>query len=80
MFPFSHRSNLERMETELDDITNKEAVDNAIKEFLGSSHPIELILQEDPSNSGQHASTTSPLVRAIRNMGGRILEERKFNE
>ena len=80
MFPFSHRSNLERMETELDDITNKEAVDNAIKEFLGSSHPIELILQEDPSNSGQHASTTSPLVRAIRNMGGRILEERKFDE
>ena len=80
MFPFSHRSNLERMETELDDITNQEAVDNAIKEFLGSSHPIELILQEDPSNSGQHASTTSPLVRAIRNMGGRILEERKFDE
>ena len=80
MFPFSHRSNLERMETELDDIANQEAIDDAIQQFLGSTYPIKLILQEDPSNSGQSASSTSHLVRAIRNMGGRILEERKIDE
>ncbi|HBL56235.1 MAG TPA: hypothetical protein DDZ36_10285, partial [Deltaproteobacteria bacterium] len=63
-----------------DDIANQEAIDDAIQQFLGSTYPIKLILQEDPSNSGQSASSTSHLVRAIRNMGGRILEEREIDE
>ncbi len=74
ILPFSHRSNMERMESELQEAKGSDAVKNAINHYLGKPYEIKLTVLE---NAGRRpAAATSPLVRAARNMGGRILDER----
>ena len=78
VLPFNHRSNMERMASELEEITNREALEKTFHKFLGKTYEIKLTLNEDTSQL--HSSANSPLVRAVRLMGGRILEERKIGE
>ncbi len=74
VLPFSHRSNMERMESELREVEGSDAIKNAINHYLGKPYEIKLTVLE---NSGSRpAAVSSPLVRAARNMGGRILDER----
>ncbi|MCZ6866960.1 MAG: DNA polymerase III subunit gamma/tau [Chloroflexi bacterium] len=79
VLPFSHRSNMERMEAELEEVESREAIEKALQQFLGESYQIKLTLHGGASNS-RPASVSSPLVRAARQMGGRILDERKIDE
>ena len=79
VLPFSHRSNKERMESELGEVEGREAVEKALQQFLGKPYEVKLTLHGDANNSGP-ASMNSVLVRAARQMGGRILDERKIDE
>ena len=80
VLPFSHRSNMERMEAELEDVQGRMAIEEALRQFLGASYQIKLTLHGGESGGGRPAAVTSPLVRAARALGGRILEERKIDE
>ena len=80
VLPFSHRSNMERMEAELEEVESRVAIEEALQQFLGSSYAIQLILHDSTPSNDRPASATSPLVRAVRAMGGRVLEERKIDE
>ena len=80
VLPFSHRSNMERMQAELEEVESRAAIEEALQQFLGSSYAIKLTLHDSTSSNDRPASATSPLVRAVRAMGGRVLEERKIDE
>ena len=74
---FAHRSNLERMQEELDDPQGIKTVEQAMVKSLGTTYRLELTLGDSDASSGPTASSRSPLVRAALNMGARILEERE---
>ena len=74
VLPFSHRSNMERMESELGEVEGSAAVKNALNHYLGKPYEIKLTLLENANN--RPAAMSSALVRAARQMGGRILDER----
>ena len=74
VLPFGHRSNMERMESELREAEGSAAIKNAINQYLGKPYEIKLTLLEN--STSRPASVSSPLVRAARKMGGRILDER----
>ena len=80
VLPFSHRSNMERMEAELEEAQSRMAIEEALKQFLEASYQIKLTLHGGDSGGGRPAAATSPLVRAARALGGRILEEGKVDE
>ena len=80
VLPFSHRSNMERMEAELEEAQSRMAVEEALRQFLEASYQIKLTLHGGDSGGGRPAAATSPLVRAARALGGRILEEGKVDE
>ena len=79
VLPFNHRSNMERMESELGEVEGREAIAKALQQFLGKPYEVKLTLHDNANNNGP-ASKSSALVRAARQMGGRILEERKIDE
>ena len=80
VLPFSHRSNMERMEAELEEAQSRMAIEEALRQFLEASYQIKLTLHGGDSGGGRPAAATSPLVRAARALGGRILEEGKVDE
>ena len=80
VLPFSHRSNMERMEEELEEVENRNAIEKALRQFLGESYQIRLTLHGGDTGNSRPAAATSPMVRAARQMGGRIVEERKIDE
>ena len=73
---FAHRSNLERMQEELDDPQGIRTVNEALGKSLGTTYRLKLTLANDSGGDGLPTSTQSPLVRAAQSMGARILEER----
>ena len=73
---FAHRSNLERMQEELDDPQSMKTVNEAFGKSLGTTYRLRLTLAQDNGGDGIPMSTQSPLVRAAQSMGARILEER----
>ena len=75
---FSHRSNLERMQQELDDPQSLKAINEAIAQSLGNSYHLRLTLDGNAKSSIISSPTESPLVRAAMGMGARILEEREL--
>ncbi len=79
VLPFSHRSNMERMEEELAEVGGRETLAKALERFLGKSYPIRLTLHGDANNS-RAAASNSVLVRTAKQMGGRIIEERDIHE
>ncbi len=75
---FSHRSNLERMQQELDYPQSLKAINEAIAQSLGNSYHLRLTLDGNAKSSIISSPTESPLVRAAMGMGARILEEREL--
>ena len=77
ILPFSHRSNMERMESELKEAEGSAAVKNALNHYLGKPYDVKLTLLDNTNN--RPAAMSSALVRAARQMGGRILDERTID-
>ena len=77
VLPFSHRSNMERMESELREAEGSAAVKNALNHYLGKPYDVKLTLLDNSNN--RPAAMSSALVRAARQMGGRILDERTID-
>jgi DNA polymerase-3 subunit gamma/tau len=77
VLPFTHVTNMERMQEEMDDPTARGLVTQVISECFGQSYDLKITLAEGNGSSGAYpkASQTSPLVRAAMGMGARILEE-----
>ena len=76
VLPFRNRSNMERMQEEMDDPQGRRLVAEAVREFFEASD-FRLSLLGD--NSGGSVPTrpaqSSPLVRAALGMGARLVEE-----
>ena len=77
VLPFSHRSNMERMESELREVEASTAIKNALNHYLGKPYDVKLTLLDNANN--RPAAMSSALVRAARQMGGRILDERTID-
>ena len=77
VLPFSHRSNMERMESELREAEGSAAIKNALNHYLGKPYDVKLTLLDNTNN--RPAAMSSALVRAARQMGGRILDERTID-
>lgn len=80
VLPFNYRSNKERMEEELQELSSRQVIESALEQFLGSSYELRLTLRDGGANGGMSASATSPLVRSARAMGGRVIEEKRIDE
>ena len=77
VLPFTHSTNMERMQDEMDDPTNRGLVMQVIGECFGQPYDFRITLADGDGQGGAKpkASQTSPLVRAAMGMGARILEE-----
>ena len=64
------------MEGELREAEGSDAVKKAINHYLGKPYEVKLTLLDNATT--RPAAVSSPLVRAARNMGGRILDERNI--
>jgi DNA polymerase III subunit gamma/tau len=74
--PFTHRTNLERMQEELEDPNGRKMLSDAIEKFFGQAYGVQLTLVSDNGEAGPGRSTQqSPLVRTALGMGARIVEE-----
>ena len=76
MLSFAHRSNLERLQEELDNPQGQKAVEDAVLKVLGVSYQVRLTQSVDERAGAGPSSAQSPLVRAAMSMGARIVEER----
>jgi DNA polymerase-3 subunit gamma/tau len=73
---FTHRTNMERMQEEMEDPNGRRMVAEAVGKFFGESYTFKLTLNGDSGDSGATRSMQqSPLVRTALGMGARILEE-----
>ena len=73
---FSHRTNMERMQEEMEDPNGRRMVSEAVEKFFGTPYVFKLILMEEKGDSGSTRSAQqSPLVRAALGMGARIIQE-----
>ena len=75
VLPFSHRSNMERTEAELEEYTCKNAVNEAMEKYLGHVYEIKLTLREGGNGSSYSTLLGNPMVRAARALGGKIIKE-----
>ena len=76
VLPFTNRTNLERMEEEMDDPAGRRMVAEAVEKFFGTAYPFRLTLTGDAdSMGGPRQSQHSHLVRTALGMGARIIEE-----
>ena len=78
VLPFTNRTNLERMQEELEDPNGQRMMAEAVGQFFGESCGFRLTLAgENGNGNGGNARIiqNSPLVRTALGMGARILEE-----
>ncbi|MEE2687285.1 MAG: DNA polymerase III subunit gamma/tau [Chloroflexota bacterium] len=77
IMPFSNRTNLERMQEEMQDPQTYKIVQEAVSLNFSNTQEFELSLNEDKGSGedGQKVAQNSPLVRAAIGMGARIVEE-----
>ena len=77
VMPFTHNTNMERMQEEMADPTSKGLVTQVIGECFGQPYDFRITLAEGNGSGGANHKTSqnSPLVRAAMGMGARILEE-----
>jgi DNA polymerase III subunit gamma/tau len=74
--PFTHRTNMERMQEELEDPNGRKMLSDAIEKFFGQAYGVRMTLISDNGEAGSGRSTQqSPLVRTALGMGARIVEE-----
>ena len=75
---FTNRTNLERMEEEMEDPAGRKMVAEAVERFFGTAYPFRLTLTGETGNGeATHPSQQSHLVRTALGMGigARIIEE-----
>jgi DNA polymerase-3 subunit gamma/tau len=80
VLPFTHQSNLERMQEELDDPKGRQLLTEAVARSFGTPYNLKLTLAADPGGGAGTGRTSrqtqqSSLVRAAQGMGGRIIRE-----
>jgi DNA polymerase-3 subunit gamma/tau len=77
VLPFTHRTNMERMQEEMDDPNGRRMVSEAVEKSFGETYTFRLTLVGDnvDSNGGTRSAQQSPLVRTALGMGARIIEE-----
>ena len=77
VLPFSHRTNMERMQEEMEEPNGHQLVTEAVAKCFGESYGFRLTLNEETGNGGEPRQTAqrSPLVRTAMGMGARIVEE-----
>ena len=81
VLPFSHQSNMERMQEELDDPKGRQLLTEAVAQSFGTPYNFKLTLAADPGSGPSGAGRTSrqaqqsSLVRAAQGMGARIIRE-----
>jgi len=77
VLPFSHRTNMERMQEEMEEPNGHRMVTEAVAKFFGESYAFKLTLNGE-SGDGEETlrpAQRSPLVRTAMGMGARIVEE-----
>lgn len=74
---FANRANLERMQEEMEDPNGRRLVSEAVEHHFGTAYEFRLALSEEngSANNSQRTAQNSPLVRAAKAMGARIVEE-----
>ena len=77
IMPFSNRTNLERMQEEMEDPQTYKLVQEAVSVNFSNTQAFELSLNEvkGTGEESYRAAQNSPLVRAAIGMGARIVEE-----
>ncbi len=75
VLPFSHRSNMERTEAELEEYTCKTAVNEAMEKYLGRVYEIKLTLRDSSNGSSSSSLLGNPMIRAAKTLGGKIIKE-----
>lgn len=75
---FAHRSNMERMQEELDSAEGRRAFDEVIVRAMGGRFQVKLELASGGNGAGvRSAAQRSYLVRAAQSMGARVVSERE---
>ena len=75
---YPSRSNVERLQQELDNPESKRALDDAIAKAMGSLFQVEVALSNGANGGGmRRASQSSHLVQAAQAMGARVIGERE---
>ena len=75
---YPSRSNVERLQQELDNPESKRALDDAIAKAMGSKFQVEVALSNGANGAGlRRASQSSHLVQAAQAMGARVISERE---
>ena len=78
---YPSRSNVERLQQELDNPESKRALDQAIANAMGSKYEVQVALSDGGNGGGtRSASQSSHLVQAARAMGARVVYEREDPE
>jgi hypothetical protein len=77
VLPFAHRTNMERMQEEMEDPNGRRMVSEAVEKSFGETYTFRLTLVGDNGDSkgGTRSAQQSPLVRTALGMGARIIEE-----
>ena len=75
---YPSRSNVDRLQQELDNPESRRALDDAIAKAMGGKFQIKVAFVNGSSGSGsQSAAQNSPLVRAAMSMGARVISEKE---
>ena len=78
---YPSRSNVERMQQELDIPESKRALYDAIANAMGTKYEVQVALSDGANGSGaRRASQASHLVQAAQAMGARVVNEREERE
>lgn len=75
---YPSRSNVDRMQQELDNPESRRALDDAIAKAMGGKFQVKVMFVNGSSGSGsQSAAQNSHLVRAAMSMGARVISEKE---
>ncbi|MCH9009215.1 MAG: DNA polymerase III subunit gamma/tau [Chloroflexi bacterium] len=78
---FPHRSNMERMEKELEDPETRRKINEVLTKAMGSPYELQLEMANGGNGaSGQSVAQRSHLVRAAQSMGASVLSEKEEEE
>ena len=82
VLPFRHKSNMERMQEELDNPVSQQKMTEALASHFGEGCDYRLTMSNAQQANGNANKTAqqSPLVRAALGMGARILQEQEVEE
>ncbi|MCI0840854.1 MAG: DNA polymerase III subunit gamma/tau [Chloroflexi bacterium] len=74
---FTHKSNMERMQQELENPECRKAFNEVMSEAMDKPYEVRLTVVNGGGGSAMGASQKSPLVRAAQSMGARVLAEKE---